>query len=346
MKTLHSIILAAVSLLLCLQGCHPAPDYQDDPYGNFDCLWQTVNDHYCFFEEKDIDWQAVGAAFRAKVSADTRWDQLYSICASMLYTLEDGHVNLTTPFATSYYRKWWTDYPQDFNLRTLQENYLNFQYLSTSGIMYAMLEDHVAYIYIPSFSSRIGRGNLDYVLALLSDSRGLIIDIRDNGGGLLTNIEVLVSRFIDRDYTGAYITHKLSPAHGDFSAPYPLVYKPAEEDRVKYTRPVVVLTNRSCFSAANSFAAVMKGLPQVVVAGARTGGGGGMPFTSELPNGWSVRFSACPMYDSAGRSIESGIDPTPGFEATSPAVELAEGKDAILDLAIDYVKSLPYDKPE
>ena len=100
----------------------------------------------------------------------------------MLDELQDGHVNLVSKFNTSYYRKWWTDYPQDFDLRTLQEHYLKFEWLSTSGITYKQLPGEIAYMRYPSFSYPIGETSLDYVLAILHKSRGLIIDIRDNGG--------------------------------------------------------------------------------------------------------------------------------------------------------------------
>ncbi|WP_438589109.1 S41 family peptidase [Duncaniella dubosii] len=56
-------------------------------------------------------------------------------------------------------------------------------------------------------------------------------------------------------------------------------------------KTVIVLANRSTFSAANNFVSVMKLLPGVRVVGATTGGGSGMPYSSELPCGWSVRFS-------------------------------------------------------
>ena len=46
----------------------------------------------------------------------------------MLDELKDGHVNLSSSFNTSYYRRWWSDYPQDFNFRTLQQYYLGFDY--------------------------------------------------------------------------------------------------------------------------------------------------------------------------------------------------------------------------
>ena len=37
-------------------------------------------------------------------------------------------------------------------------------------------------------------------------------------------------------------------------------------------------------------------LPNVVQVGDTTGGGSGFPLSSELPNGWSVRFSSSPIY--------------------------------------------------
>ena len=139
--------------------------------------------------------------------------------------------------------------------------------------------------------------------------------------------------------------HKNGPGHNDFSEPYPLEYEPADSYHVKWNGPIVLLTNRSCFSAANSFVSVMKNLPNVTVVGARTGGGGGMPFTSELPVGWSIRFSACPILDAQKIVIETGIDPSPGCEVHAPEEELAEGKDAILDFAIELLRKEPLPNP-
>lgn len=323
-------------LIPVLWGCHEAPEYTDSAYGNFDALADIVKDRYCFFSEKDIDWNALCAKYRSQIKTDTKQIELFQICAALLDELQDGHVNLSSRFNTSYYRKWWSDYPQDFNLRTLQENYLKFDYWQTSGITYKMLTKEIGYMYYPSFSAGITPINLDYILALLHDSKGLIIDIRDNGGGLLTNIDRLVGRFISKKITGGYIRHKTGPAPDAFSDPYPIEYEPADPaTRITYlNKPIVVLTNRSCFSAANNFVAVMKELPNVKIVGARTGGGGGLPFSSELPNGWALRFSSCPITDSKDRPTEFGIDPSPGCEVHCTDEELAAGYDAILEFAV------------
>lgn len=334
------LFVPILSLLTILTSCHSYEEFDNTAEGNLDALWTLLDEHYCFFEEKGIDWNGVHDIYRAKLKGSMTSREYFDICAQMLDTLRDGHVNLISSFEVSYYRKWWTDYPQDFNLRTLQEHYLNFDYNTVGGISYKILPENIGYIYIGSFSSPIGESQLDWILSYFEGCDALIIDVRDNGGGLLTNVETIVSRCIDREICGGYIRHKTGPGHNDFSKPVAVNYKPAINRKMWIDKPVVVVTNRSCFSAANDFVSVMKSLPRCAVVGARTGGGGGLPFSGELPIGWSVRFSACPMTDAEGRSIEEGIDPTPGCEVHSPEIELAQGVDRILDFAISKAVEL------
>lgn len=202
---------------------------------------------------------------------------------------------------------------------------------------YKILPSGLGYIYYPSFSYALGDGNIASVLSYFKDCPALIIDVRDNGGGELSNVHKLVGHFITRSMVGVYTRYKTGPGHNDFSAPYAVEYKPGPYGA--WTKPVAVLTNRSCFSAANEFVAVMKELPNVVVVGARTGGGAGMPFTYDLPVGWTIRLSIAPTYDARMRSIERGIDPSPGCTVSSSDSVLAAGKDPILDFAIARLSS-------
>ena len=199
------------------------------------------------------------------------------------------------------------------------------------------MPQNIGYINYSSFSNAIGEGNLDEVLFHLISCNGLIIDVRNNGGGNLTNVETLVSRFITDRTLAGYISHKTGPGHNDFSNPEPFYYYPAEQGRVMWGKAVVVLTNRSTFSAANNFVSIMKYLPNVKIVGATTGGGSGMPYSSELPNGWGVRFSAVPMLDAQGVLTEMGVEPTEGCAVDMSPVDVMNGRDTILDFAIEYL---------
>ena len=75
----------------------------------------------------------------------------------------------------------------------------------------------------------------------------------------------------------------------------------------------------------------MKCMPQVTVVGDRTGGGSGLPFTASLPNGWTVRFSACPTYDANHNQTEFGIDPDYNVALTDE--DFNKGKDTIIEHA-------------
>ncbi len=68
-----------------------------DPIHNFEVLWNTFNEHYCYFEERNIDWKAVYQTYKPKITAKTSDLELYQIFDDMLSSLNDGHVNLEMP---------------------------------------------------------------------------------------------------------------------------------------------------------------------------------------------------------------------------------------------------------
>ena len=123
--------------------------------------------------------------------------------------------------------------------------------------------------------------------------------------------------------------HKTGKGHNDFSAMQEQWLKPGKG--IRWQKPVVVLTNRQVYSAANEFVKYMRCCPRVTVVGDRTGGGAGLPFSSELPNGWSVRFSSCPMYDRNGQSTENGMDPDVSVSLTTK--DFYRNRDTIIEAA-------------
>ena len=167
------------------------------------------------------------------------------------------------------------------------------------------------------------------MLYYLAPCTGLILDVRDNGGGRLTMAEKLAGRFTDESICVGYMSHKTGPGHDDFSEPKEQILKPSSG--IRWHKKVVVLANRGVFSAANEFVKYMKCCPNVTVVGDRTGGGAGMPMSSELPNGWAVRFSACPMYDTDMRCTEFGIEPDYNVGLTDD--DFSRGEDTIIEFA-------------
>ena len=211
----------------------------------------------------------------------------------------------------------------------MRDKYLGNDYKIAAGVKYRILDDNIGYILYESFINGFGEGNLDDVFHYMRLCNGLIIDVRSNGGGYLTYAERLSSRFTNEQILVGYNSHKTGPGHHDFSQPEAEYLKPSEG--IRWQKKAIVLTNRGCFSATNTFVRNMKECPLVTILGDRTGGGGGMPFTSEIPIGWSVRFSACPSYDARMQQIEFGIEPDVTCSLNPKDVE--EGHDTLIDTA-------------
>lgn len=321
-----------VTLLPLFVSCVDTDEQSDTPTGNFEALWQIIDEHYCFFDYKQheygLDWNAVYNKYKVRVSDHMTTEQLFEVLTDMLAELRDGHVNLGSSMDYGRYWAWHEAYPQNFS-DTLERRYLGTDYKIAAGMKYRVLDDNIGYIRYESFLQGVGEGNLDDCLTYLALCRGLIIDIRNNGGGELTIAEKLAGRFVQEKTLVSYMQHKTGKGHNDFSSLEPRYMEPSSN--IRWHKPVCVLTNRSVFSAANDFAVIMHTLPNVKLVGDHTGGGSGMPMTNSLPNGWSVRYSACPMYDAKKQQTEFGIDPDIKAALTDEAT--AQGIDLIIEAA-------------
>lgn len=300
------LFYALIFLLLPFHACMEVEEYENNALGNFEALWKIMDEHYCFFEYKDVDWNRIYTEYKQRINNRMNQESLFLLLNEMLGELKDGHVNLSSPFDLGRYWKWFEDYPYNYK-QELIDSLLGDDYRIAGSIRYKILEDNIGYFRCADFSSEIGNGNLDYIIEKLGLCSGIIIDVRNNGGGMLTNSDKLASRFFNEKTLTGYIRHKTGKGHNDFSKPHPLYIEPS--GRLRYQKPVVVLVNRRCYSATNDFVNTMRLAPNVTILGDKTGGGSGLPFSSELPNGWAVRFSACPMYDAEMQQIEFGIEP-------------------------------------
>jgi len=306
-RLLTYTILFAILLSSCIKG---------DPIdasrtGCFEALWKLMDEHYCFFEYKNkelgVDWNEIHDRYAKQVNDAMTYQQMFEVLCNMLGELKDGHVNLGAPFDMGRNWSYQEDYDKNYNDSIISATYLGKDFKIAAGLRYVMLDDNIGYVRYSSFNSSIGDGNVSYMLEDLSTCTGIIIDVRANGGGDLTNAHTLASHFINEKVLTGYTSHKTGTGHNDFSTPKEEYLEPGSG--MRWQKPVIVLTNRECYSATNDFVKCMKLAPLCRVLGDKTGGGSGMPFTSELPNGWSVRYSAVISYDKDMNHTEFGIDP-------------------------------------
>lgn len=312
-------------------SCVNEEEFSNNTSGNFEALWKTLDEHYCFFDlkkqELGVDWDEVHVRYAKQVKGQLSTNQLFEVCSNMLGELRDGHVNILSSFDYGHNWSWKEDYPTNLS-DTLLRSYLGTDYKQTCGLQYRLLDDNIGYIRCSTFNTSFGEGNLDQIFNYFLAANGLIVDIRSNGGGNLTEAERLAQRFTNKDVLVGYIQHKTGKGHNDFSEMEEQHIYPSTH--VRWQKGVVLLTNHGVYSAANEFAKYMKAFG-VPIVGNQTGGGAGMPFSSELPNGWTIRFSACPMYDGKKQSTEHGI--APDYDVTITDDDFARGKDTVIEYA-------------
>ena len=214
-------------LALSFTACVDEDVYEDSPSGNFEALWKIMDEHYCFFQEKGVDWDSVHAVYAPRFNAGMTDDQELEVLGNMLAELKDGHVNLFASFDYSRYWGFHEDYPKNYS-DTLARHYLGTDYRISNGFKYRIMDDNVGYLRVSSFEDTIGAGNLDDILLYLQPCLGIIIDLRDNGGGMLTAAEALAARFTDKEILVGYMRHKTGKGHNDFSDMEEQTLKPAK----------------------------------------------------------------------------------------------------------------------
>ena len=343
-KTRNRIfVIAASAMMLITIGCSwneekKDLEYSDTPQGNFMALWKIMDERYCFFDLKKerlgVDWSEVRDRYAASISDDMSDRALFEVLSGMIGELRDGHVNLVSSYDYGRNWAWKTDYPANYS-KDIRDRYLGKDYIiAGNGYYYRVLDDNIGYLVVESFGSATSSGRLNVMFNNMALCNGLIIDIRDNGGGDLKAAEFLASHFTEKTVTVGYYCYKNGPGHNDFSRLYRNELSPARYD-LRWIKPVVLLTNRGCFSSANDFAFTMKSFENVTLMGDTTGGGGGMPMSSELPNGWVVRFSSAPSFDADMNHVEFGIAPDIRLDMDDD--DIKAGKDTYIERARKFI---------
>ena len=198
--------------LLC--GCtHEFDNHKNTPSENFEALWQIIDEKYCLFDDKQVDWDSVYAEYQPqfdtmKIVKFGDQYRMFDLMEEMLNTLEDGHVNLYTPFDVSVCSSWYEGYPTNFDSEILTKYYLK-DYRRAGGLNYCKIDgDSIGYVYYGSFSDSFTYLNWLMVMNYFAECKGIVLDVRNNGGGSMENAYRLAAPFFSKDTVVGYWQHK------------------------------------------------------------------------------------------------------------------------------------------
>jgi carboxyl-terminal processing protease len=182
-----------------------------------------------------------------------------------------------------------------------------------------LLKPTIGYIRVSNFQSKT-IDELDEALEKIEADRqleGLILDLRNNPGGLLSQAIEVADQFLD---SGLIVSTKGRNASQDMQVS-------AHETGKERKYPIIVLVNGGSASAAEIVAGALQDNKRALVLGTRTFGKGSVQTILSLSDGSGLRLTTARYYTPSGRSIQlSGIVPDIELAFSPPAEDKKEEK--------------------
>jgi hypothetical protein len=335
-----------------LEYLPPALAATADPGIVFDVFWESFAENHALFDLAGVDWEALRLPARTEALEAATPEALFEVLAGLLAPLNDRHSTLVWPQAGRLFRSgaasdpFWQGRANVF-LAQVTEHYLDAPLQSRFAdprLRFGILPGNVGYLFIADFLDRGGlppfAETLDAVLAALGDTRGLIVDLRFNPGGVDSNTLAFMERLWppgdqplfarERRLTGA-----LPARFGEAE----VQWISARENRF-HDQPVVFLTAADTASAAETVLLAAMNRPRVVQVGETSAGVFSNLLVRYFPNGWDSTLSNERFYSLAGASYEQrGITPHRAIDQAD--YDFDQGVDPAMDEALERVRLQP-----
>jgi hypothetical protein len=325
----------------------------DTPVSNFDVFATTWAEQYGFFDLKNADWKAIVAANRPRITSASPAESLFAVISSMIEPLHDAHTFIgagqTGRFGgmrrtvNSLER---ADFQKAY---ALTETFLSrpVHKFCNGQLEFSMLGEDIGYLRLRSFSGYHPDGfeaglnaleaALDTIFTGASGWRGMLIDVRINGGGADPYGLAIASRLATQSYLAYTKEARADPVD-------PSKWTPGQDSRVvPSSRPgfkgqVVLLTGVLSISAAETFTqALMHRTPKVTRVGEHTQGVFSDVLVRALPNGWRFGLPN-ERFVTDGKTWDGpGIPPDVEVPVFAKA-DLEAGKDVALAKAVEIVR--------
>jgi hypothetical protein len=342
---------AAKRLAVCEK---PTPN---DPETNFEVFWNTFAEQHGFLKHRGVDWAATYKAFRPRVTAATTPEQLFDIFSAMIEPLHDAHTFIG---AGSIHRNFHGKRPgtllltEDDKRKTIEiieQRYLEAPLKSwcNGHVRYGRLKANAGYLRINAFAGYTPGGHfedgaraldeaLDAAIKDASQTRGLVIDVRINGGGDDPYGVQIAGRLTDKPYVAFVKRARNDAVNPDrWTEPQPSKAVPSEKPR--FLGPVVELIGPDTVSAGETFTMALMGRePRIVRVGENTQGVYSDVLGRTLPNGWRFGLPNEVFLTDGGKDFEAGGVPPDVRIPVFPKSDLDSNRDSALEKALTYFK--------
>ncbi len=331
----NSIIVFFALSVIALTSCEEVlfePEPKNNPEALFEDLWTTFKSDYASFEERGVDWDEQYQLFRPQVTASTTEPELKQIFKSLLRTLNDGHVSLTTPDDSVFYSNVIIDQRLDddlFDLDLIKGQYMqnNFRENGFGLNTFGWIGD-IGYWHIDAIADNMLE--LEEILTYFESAKGLIVDLRHNKGGDFTYTFSSFGRFTDEEYLVFRSRTKNGKGPDDYTRWYDWTISP---QGTYFNKPIVMITDRYTISAGERTAMAFKTLPNVTHVGDTTNGAFATKIAKELANGWFYTLVTQKIVYRDGLSYE-GIGLIPDIYSKNNLAEIQNGQDKTLERAM------------
>lgn len=203
----------------------------------------------------------------------------------------------------------------------------------TQNLHDRVLPSGFAYVRFNEFSESL-RSSVLAAIDRHKDTPGLILDLRNNGGGSGAMAQAVVEKFLSANHKpGKILTRTGKPIKVMFVTLMALEPEFKGDAAKAYTKPVVVLINENSASAAEIVASTLQDMGRASVIGERSCGCllGYLGY-ADLPGGGRLAYSEVGFAPASGKRVE-GVGIKPDVEVSLQRADLLAGRDRVLEAA-------------
>ncbi len=203
------------------------------------------------------------------------------------------------------------------------------QKLENDTVEYTMLDDNTGYVRVTSFKE-VTVEQFDKAIDAITEAKAkyLIIDLRNNGGGLLESAVDMLDRLLPKELV-VYTENKSGLKQSYYA-----------DDTTQVNIPMAILVNGGTASASEIFSGALQDYDKAILVGTKTYGKGIVQTSYSLNDKTVVKFTTAKYYTPKGRNIQgTGFEPDVENEAASTINISSEKVTSNVLLEDDVVKS-------